>query len=329
MEQEKLINYITGNLDSEEAEVVRNWIKSSEDTRKEFYLLKNIYSLTAGNADIPELDADYKYVKRKISPNKNSTLIYLLKNSLKYAAVVAITLLAVYFSDKITTQKPGEDSAAQFHQITVPLGQISEFEFADGTRVWLNSGTKLRFPEITGNTREIHLEGEAYFDVAKNEGMPFIVHAGSHQARVFGTSFNVRTYDDLEVTLIEGSLGLTSPFQKEMDMLNPGEQFRISSTGTNKIIQKVETHPYEAWKEGKLIFRNKSLGEIAVDLERWYNVKISFNDPKIKDYRFSGTILKYKPIDQILEAIKLTSPIRYTLQVHPERSSEIVLYAKQ
>jgi ferric-dicitrate binding protein FerR (iron transport regulator) len=329
MEQEKLINYITGNLSSEEAEAVRTWIKSSEDSRKEFYLLKNIYSLTAGNSELPELDADYHYLKRKIFSNKSTTLIYLLKHTLKYAAVVAVTLLAVYFSNKIATQTPGEERAAQFHQITVPLGQISEFTFADGTRVWLNSGTTLRFPETAGNSREIHLEGEAYFDVAKNESKPFIVHTGVHQAKVFGTSFNVRSYDDLEVTLIEGSLGLTSPFQKEMDMLNPGEQFRISATGTNKVIRKVDTHPYEAWKEGKLIFRNKSLGEIADDLERWYNVKISFNDQKIKDIRFSGTILKYKPIDQILEAIKLTSPIRYTIQVHPERSSEIVLYAKK
>ncbi len=335
MEQEQLMQFITGNLNSDEAEAVRIWINSSDDARKDFYKLKNIYALSAGLSDhseLPELDDDYRHVRQNLPGSKSKTMIALLKQSLKYAAVVSITLLAVYFSDKYTTQEPLEETASLFHQIIVPMGQISEFTFADGTRVWLNSGTILRFPENFGNARDLQLDGEAYFEVTKNVEKPFVVRAGAQQVKVFGTSFNIRSYGDLdyiETTLVEGSLGISTTNFETIDMLSPGEQMRISENGSNKVIRKVDTLPYEAWKEGKLIFRNKSLGEIAIDLERWYNVKISFNDSEIKNFRFSGTILKYKPIDQILEAIKLTSPIRFTIQVHQERSSEIVLYSQK
>jgi ferric-dicitrate binding protein FerR (iron transport regulator) len=126
--------------------------------------------------------------------------------------------------------------------------------------------------------------------------------------------------------LIDGSVSLGNNITAEKILLAPGYQYQLSRAGGENLLKKVDTRPYQAWKNGKLIFRNRSLGEIAGDLERWYNVKITFSDEQIRNYRFTGTILKYKPVDQILEAIKLTSPIRYKIRVDPERSSEIVLY---
>jgi transmembrane sensor len=331
MEQEKLISYITGNLDESKASEVRHWIRASEEHRMEFIRLKNVYALSRSLQDNEEISTDYETLRKKLNTDRKEKLYRVAFSSLKYAAVIAITLLAVHFFTREPETVPMQELIS-YHQISVPLGQISEFTFADGTRVWLNSGTTLRFPERFNNARDIQLDGEAFFEVTKNAEKPFVVRSGAQQIKVFGTSFNIRSYGDLdyiETTLIEGSLGVSTTNFETMDMLNPGEQMRISDNGSSKVIRKVDTHPYEAWKEGKLIFRNKSLGDIAIDLERWYNVKISFNDTKIKDYRFSGTILKYKPIDQILEAIKLTSPIRFTIQVHPERSSEIVLYSQK
>jgi transmembrane sensor len=331
MKEEQLINYITGNIDKDEAAAVRKWIVDSEENRKEFYRLKNIYALSRGAENSPEINSDYLIVKKKLTRVHEGTLIRMLRQSLKYAAVAAITLLAVYFTNKLQDKEPAEVQAVLFHQVTVPMGQISEFEFADGTRAWLNAGTTLRIPETgSGNQREVYLEGEAYFDVTKNEEKPFVVYSGLQEVRVFGTAFNIRAYsemDHIETTLVEGSLGVRHTQMDGMVTLKPGEQFRLSLSGGKNILQKIDTQPLEAWKDGKLIFRNRPLCDIANDLERWYNVKIRFEDEEIKQYRFSGTILKYKPIDQILEAIKLTSPIRFSINVHPERSSEIVLYA--
>lgn len=330
MDLQFVIAYIKGDADEITASRVRDWISESDKNRKEFYRLKNIYALTRGLSDIPEKKEDFDKVKKRLWNNPHTRTIRLLKQSFRYAAVAAITLLAVIIYQILPVKEHTNDQTTYYHQIHVPLGQISEFTFADGTRAWLNSGTSLRFAATQEkDTRKIYLEGEAYFEVSKDETRTFIVCSGPQEVRVFGTSFNVRAYEEngfFETTLVNGSLGIIPVNQGEMIMLHPGQQFWLSMDGERKL-QKVDTHPYEAWKEGKLIFRNKTLCNIAFDLERWYNVKISFADEKIKDYRFSGTILKYKPIDQILEAIKLTSPIRYTIQVHPERSSEIVLYA--
>lgn len=333
MELEKLIQYITGNLDETEASLVRQWINLSDENRQEFFRLKNIYSLSFSGNEHTDLTKEYETLREKIEAGKKLKTYNMLVSTLKYAAVLAITLLAVYFFEWRKSKELPTEPLAVFHQVTAPPGQISEFIYADGTRIWLNSGTTLRFPaNQSKEAREIYLEGEAYFEVTNNEDIPFVVYSGPQIVKVFGTSFNIRAYSDMEyfeTTLVSGSLGIQSANHTGMVMLTPGEQLKFSLTGEKNIIQKVETYPYEAWKNGKLIFRNKLLGEIAADLERWYNVKISFHDEKIREFRFSGTILKYKPIDQILEAIKLTSPIRFTIQVHSDRSSEIVLYAKK
>lgn len=333
MELDKLIGYITGNLDEASCVAVREWIESSEENRKEFYRLKNIYALSTSESIVPEIHKDYRKVKAKLQkPLKERSVIW-LKQTLKYAAVVAITLLSAYLYNLLNTKDESPEVVQSYHKVTAPLGQISEFTFADGTRIWLNSGTTIRFPNSTREeVRNVYLEGEAFFEVSEDKEKPFVVHAGNQEARVFGTSFNVRAYEGtefIETTLVEGSLGVSANKGSEVVMLQPGEQFRLAVNGGKNILQKVDTHHFEAWKEGKLIFRNKPLGEIVSDLERWYNVKIRFEQEEIKEYRFSGTILKYKPIDQILEAIKLTSPIRFTINVHPERSSEIVLYARK
>jgi len=330
MEQEKLINFITGDPDEAEFREILEWINASPDNRKEYFRLKNIYALSKGDAPVPELWSDYLKVKSKLNLNSKETTIRWIRESLKYAAVIAVTLLSVYFYSQLRKPEIPREYVTSFHQLTVPFGQISEFIFADGTRVWLNSGTDLRFPENPRDSlREVYLEGEAYFEVSRNKEKPFIVHAGNQKVRVLGTSFNVRAYEgteNIETTLIDGSVTLENNQTSEKIVMAPGDQYLFSRVGGANLLRKVDTRPYQAWKNGKLIFRNKSLGEIAGDLERWYNVKITFADEQIRDFHFTGTILKYKPVDQILEAIKLTSPIRYKIRVDPERSSEIVLY---
>jgi len=333
MESEKLIAYITGEPDEVTSTAVLEWISASEENRKEFYRLKNIYALSKGGSPIPEIRSDYLKVKGQLSPQPGVITLRWLKQTMKYAAVIAITLLSVYFYGQFRKTGISREYVSSYHQLTVPLGQISEFIFADGTRVWLNSGTTLRFPDNPQDSlREVFLEGEAYFDVAKNEKLPFIVHAGAMDIRVLGTAFNVQNYPDMdqtETTLVEGSLEILNKERKELAKLKPGEQLKYSKSSLSGILSRVDTAPYQAWRDGKLIFRDKSLGEIAGSLERWYNVRIKFSDDKIRNYRFTGTILKHKPFDQILQAIRLTTPIRYQVRVHAESSNEVILYSRE
>jgi transmembrane sensor len=327
MQQEDLIRYITGNATPEEADRVKAWIGLDDQNRKEFFRLKNIHALSGKEMEDIDLTREYRALQKQMDHPAGRLVLF--RKILQYAAVACISVLLTWMvlnREKSIT----EESVLVYNEVIVPKGQISEYVFSDGTHVWLNSASRLRFPVNAGLTnREVYLEGEAYFDVARNEKHPFLVHTGSMDIMVLGTSFNVQNYPDMEnteTTLVEGRLEIRNMDRKVVATMKPGEQMKFSRTTRSGTLLKVDTAPYQAWKEGKLIFRDKSLGEIAGSLERWYNVRLIFSDEKIRNYRFTGTILKYKPFDQILQAIRLTTPIRYQIRVLPESSNDVTLF---
>ena len=330
MQQEELIRYVTGNATAEEAERVREWIGQEAENRKEFYRLKHMYVLTGESRKEIDLTSEYQALRKRMDPSGGRTVIF--RKILQYAAVALISVLVTWW---VADRKVVETEATllAYNEVIVPKGQISEYVFSDGTHVWLNSGSRLRFPVHAGlSEREVFLEGEAYFDVARNDKQPFIVRTGAVDIRVLGTAFNVRNYPDMdqtETTLVEGSLEIHNQNREVLATLKPGEQLKYTLSTQSAELTMVDTGPYQAWREGKLIFRDKSLGEIAGNLERWYNVTLVFTNEKIKDYRFTGTILKYKPFDQILQAIRLTTPIRYQIRVLPESSNVVTLYSRE
>jgi len=330
MQQEELIRYITGEASAEEAERVREWIAQDAENRREFYRLKNIYVLAGESGKEIDLASEYQALRKRMEPAAGRIVVF--RRIMQYAAVAFIAALATWWWGGREKAEPS-GFLLTYNEIIVPKGQISEYVFADGTHVWLNSDSRLRFPVNAGLTnREVNLEGEAYFDVARNEKKPFIVHTGGIDIHVLGTSFNVQSYPDMdqtETTLVEGSLEIHNQNREVLATLNPGEQLTYTRSSQSAALNKVDTNPYQAWRDGKLIFRDKSLGEIAGNLERWYNVTLVFTDEKIKNYRFTGTILKYKPFDQILQAIRLTTPIRYQIRVLPESSNVVTLYSRE
>lgn len=330
MNQELILNYITGNCSSYEAEQVRAWIEADPANKSEFIRLKNIYALSVSETHSGNLSNEYKIVSRKLGFERHRVIRFVTQ-AVRYAAVIAFAFTTAWFMFTRQSQKADTIADAVFHEIVVPKGQISEFVFEDGTHVWINSGSTLRLPASQNPiSREVFLEGEAYFDVAKNPERPFVVHTNALDVKVLGTSFNIQAYSDLpylETTLIEGSVEILNTSQVKLAELKKGELLSFSKLEKTGKIEKVDTAPFYAWRDGKLVFKDKPLGEIAKQLERWYNVDIVFADNSIRDFRFSGTILRNKPFDQVLQAIKLTAPIRYTIKVNPESSNEIVLYA--
>ena len=330
MNQELILNYITGNCSSSEAEQVRAWIDADPSNKSEFIRLKNIYALSVSDTYSGNVSREYKIVSRKLGFERHRVIRFFTQAA-RYAAVIAFAFATAWFMFTRQSQKADTIADAVFHEIVVPKGQTSEIVCEDGTRVWINSGSKLRLPASKNPaSREVFLEGEAYFEVAKNPERPFVVHTTALDIKVLGTSFNIQAYSDLpnlETTLVEGGVEILNKSQVKLAELKKGELLSFSKVGKTGKIEKVDTAPFYAWRDGKLVFKDKPLGEIAVQLERWYNVNIAFADESIRDFRFSGTILRNKPFDQVLQAIKLTAPIRYTIKVNPESSNEIVLYA--
>lgn len=202
------------------------------------------------------------------------------------------------------------------NQIVVPRGGEYSLTLSDGTKVWLNSETKLKFPvRFTGDKREVQLIGEAYFEVKHNEKVPFVVHVQQTLVKALGTRFNISAYSDQNyttTTLVDGKVEITNHLSRAM--LKPGDQ-SISQKGTSLIkVKEVNTFLYTSWTTGVLEFENMELSNIAKQLERWYDVKISFSSNHIKDVRFTGAIKRKKPFEFTLRMIEMVADVKFSVQ---------------
>jgi ferric-dicitrate binding protein FerR (iron transport regulator) len=230
---------------------------------------------------------------------------------MKYAAIFILSLLLTgtafwtHYSDQFTPKR--------YTSITVPNGQISNITLFDGTNVWLNAGSSLKYSDtFNRNDREIFLEGEALFSVTKDEKIPFIVHAGDAQVKVYGTEFNVKAYSNetkIETVLIEGKVQFTA-HGKDV-MMEPGEQLVLSKATGELVKRQVDPDEYTSWKGGKIYFNNETLFNLTQQLERWYEVKFSFDHESIKSYRFSGVINKERSLDYTLRIIQEINKIKF------------------
>jgi len=325
MTEDFLIKYITGNLNEPESKLAREWINMNDGNRKEFFALKNAYALSKSSKRQLEINEEYKIVARKLNIYSRNKVYPIVNSVLKYAAIVVFAMFLGYSIPRMINI-PGQ---AKMNEIVAPPGQISEIVLSEGTHVWLNSGTSIKFPAQFGtDKREIYISGEAYFEVARDEKTPFIVYAGEIATKVLGTEFNISAYEDanfVETTLVNGSIEILDNSNHKIVRLKPGQQLFYSTNPKNVSVSEVDTHPYLAWKNGELTFRNKTLKELKPKLERWYNVDITFADPKVEEFKFSGTILKDKPFDQVLMAIKLTLPISYQIDTKLNEKNKIIL----
>ena len=192
-----------------------------------------------------------------------------------------------------------------YHTLRVPAGADYQVTLADGTKVWLNCESTLRYPvEFGDEKREVYLDGEGYFEVNKAAEWPFIVNTEQMQVKVTGTKFNVKSYSTepiVHTTLVEGSVwAYTDQTQVQ---LTPSEQFRYDKETGKTSVQKVDTELYTGWIEGMFVFRNQRLEDVMNDLARWYNMTIFYSTAETKEIRISTNLNRYKNIDDLLVII--------------------------
>jgi ferric-dicitrate binding protein FerR (iron transport regulator) len=204
---------------------------------------------------------------------------------------------------------------------------MSSVILPDGTTVQLNSGSKLVYASgFNSGERTVNLEGEAFFNVAKDKEHSFTIKTKSLDFKVYGTSFNIQAYpedSEINTTLVEGSLGVVAKTGSEMARLVPGENANFKEDNKELVVTNVDLELYTSWKDGMVTFRNEKLKDIARKIERWYNVQIVINNPKLADELYMGTIMKNKPIDQLLEVFKLTSSLNYRIVPRADKSTLI------
>lgn len=278
------------------------------------------------------------------------------RQRLAIAAVLApLLVVAIYLLARTAAPEPVQPIAQKTSEILSKAGARTRLVLPDGTRVWLNSSSKLRyFRASDGSTREVELEGEAYFDVAKDMQHPFIVHVDSLDVRVLGTAFTIKSYPQdqtIEATLLAGGIEILRKgnLNAPRVILRPNEKLVFnkrltpvavssassSSSGAKTVraiseimvnsiprnvpdSEKVET----AWMYNRLVLDGDYFGQVTAKMERWYNVRITIRDTALNSYRFGGTFAN-ETVEQALTALQLTVPFNYKIS-----NNQIEIYAK-
>ena len=200
-----------------------------------------------------------------------------------------------------------------YNKIETPFGGKYQINLPDGSKVWLNSASTLRFPALfSGNTREVELNGEAYFDVAKNPDKPFKVVTKDQIVEVLGTQFNINSYSDEETfktTLIEGSVKII--YKDRVVLLSPGQQFQ-PNMNSSKVVE-ADTDEVTAWKDGYFLFKDEDIQSIMRKISRWYNVEVNYSG-NIPDVGFGGNISRSKDINEVLNVLQLTNAVHFKVE---------------
>ena len=203
----------------------------------------------------------------------------------------------------------------RYNEVIVPKGGEYQLVLSDGTLVYLNSMTKIRFPErFSEKCREVEVCGEAFFEVAENKRVPFVVKTDAYEITVLGTKFNVSAYrDDQEwmATLVQGKISVTA--QDFQQVLLPSQQLCINKETGEAVVKEVETELYTSWVDGKFYFRGYRFEDIAKKMERWYDVVIFYQNEEIKDMKFRGVIDKHVSLKQTLLYLEKTTDIKFEI----------------
>ena len=203
------------------------------------------------------------------------------------------------------------EKQVKYNTLEIPRGGEYALQLADGTRVWLNAGTSLRYPVVfSGQERRVELRGEGYFEVAKDSASPFVVSVNGVDVRVLGTSFNVSAYsDEVVTTLVEGKVLMRS--QADSVVLVPDRQGVWD--GKRMTVKRVDARNYALWREGVFFFEDMPLEDILDALARWYDVHVFYQNAELKMMRFSVEIKQYEHIDTILRRIAETNRVRFNV----------------
>lgn len=229
------------------------------------------------------------------------------------------------------SEESSEDELVHMNEVIIPFGKKSELLLADGTKVWINAGSRLAFPsQFTKKEREVYLEGEAYFEVAKNEAQPFIVKAGEVNVKVMGTHFDVSAYKDdnhIETILLEGSVAVSNSksfgFGNNEVLLKPNQRASYNKQENNvKVSNEPNADEYIAWTEGWFQFSRESLNSVFTKLERYYNVKIITPEQFPSTELITGKLDLKDSLDKVLVALGDVAKIEF-------RISENEIYVEQ
>ena len=306
--------YLQGIATEAELEILLKWVKKSPDNKQELFSEKNIWDAYSyvRNSKTYKVKSELKRFENRVKSQRKS---FHIPDYLKIAAtfLIAFSISWLIYSQYSKTEKYSE--IAEFKTVLVPRGQVSQVFLADGSRIWVNSETKLKVPSVFNQgERVVYLSGEAFFEVAKDSLRPFKVLVDGETIEVLGTSFNVRAYKNsnhVQTTLRTGKIKLLT--SRGFTTLAPGEQTILDKSTGQLVLRMVNPSNYDSWKDGRYEFINENLVDVFHMVERWYDVKLVYKERDFANMQYSGVIKRDKSIKHFLALLGHSIPIKYEI----------------
>lgn len=311
-----IANYLSGEITQEEKDKLSLWINESPSNKQYFEVNCRIWENSQYYFSDEEINNDRKKIKSQMEQNLSSSKEISFFPWIYRVAILLAFPIMLGIGWYLGTSGIMDNS--QLCEVTAPKGQIAKCILADGTRVWLNAGSTLKYdPKLIGKMREVFLDGEGFFMVTKNKHKAFVVNTQHSQVKVLGTIFNLKEYANegiVETTLEEGSVEFSlRGTSSDKVILKPGEQVSYNIPNKKLTINKVETYLHTAWKDGKFVFKDADLQTIIKELERLYDVRIHLQNDSLLSLRFRGMFEYKQNIFSALEALEQTSNITYQM----------------
>lgn len=322
--EELIIKYVKNECSKEEEFELYNWVQESEENERVFIEMKNLYV----KSFMPKNKASLSDYNNFMDNAVKKTNKINLKNIFSFsAAAIIIILLALNLNynwgfhpkEVLNTIPLASIEQKAINTLYVPKGVKGEIDLPDGSKVWLNSDSKISYSSnFIGNTREVEFSGEGYFKVVKDSLKPMIIRCPQgFRVEVYGTEFNIKSYNDdniAQATLYSGSIKLVNNVAgKEMVYnMSPSQSVCIKKQNIYKAPIKNKVEDLSAWKEGYLIFDSTPLCEAIATLERWHGVKIIIRNNQIKDLLINAKF-ETESISQIMELLKFSLGVDYTI----------------
>jgi ferric-dicitrate binding protein FerR (iron transport regulator) len=314
-----IAKFLSGDLSQDEIVELKIWISASKENLTYFQQVKNIWDNSDHSIDKKMIDAEKAFhaIKNRFTFRSSSAGFWYYWK--KIAAILLIPLILgniLYFMYGGKNYKRNQEPI--YNELFAAFGTRSAIKLSDGTSVWLNSGSSIKYPDrFVGNKRIVELKGEAYFEVQSDLKKPFIVETSSLSVKATGTKFNVSVYtsaDKAEVTLVSGKVevNLTDNNKNiKSTKLDPDQHYSFNKVSGTTSVTNEDTYKYISWKDGKLIFRNEPLSEVIKKISQVFNVDIELKGEKIQNYSYRATF-QDESLVEILKLLKMSSPIDYS-----------------
>ncbi len=311
MDPELLAAYLAGACSETEKEAVEAWRHARPENEREFRRYQLLWEASRGRA--ADYEPDMERAWQRIQPAREGAVAEQQENPFTWlrrvAAVLLVGLLVGVGWYAFRVNEPPSLTWVERH---TPGGQRQRLQLADGSVVWLNANSTLRYPQAFGGAlREVHLAGEAFFEVASNPDKPFLIHAGRTTTRVLGTSFAVRGYPgEVAVTVVTGKVAFANAPDAPAVTLTPGER-GVVRRNAGRVEKSVNPDPnFLAWKTRTLTFRNAPLRQVLPTLEGYFGVTFRTDDPALLDCHFTGSF-KEPTLAEVLQVFAYGRDIAY------------------